>query len=140
VLDGVATLLLNALLIAAGVGLLAKKEWGRRLSLWTAGLKIAAAVVIQAYYLTVVVPDLSAGMATMVSGMVAQQADPAEAEQAKQMFGTVYSITYGGVAIMTLLLAIIYPIVSLTLLTRPRVVEAMQAQSAMPPAQATAAT
>jgi hypothetical protein len=55
-IDTIASLLLNALLVASGAGLLALRPWGRKTALGVAGAKIALASFTLAYALIVTIP------------------------------------------------------------------------------------
>ena len=72
-IDVLTSLVLNSLMIVAGVGLIRFREWGRRLALWVAGLKIARLVIVNGVYVLVAVPIFSKGIADMMADAMAQQ-------------------------------------------------------------------
>ncbi|MBX6315423.1 MAG: hypothetical protein IRY99_21305, partial [Isosphaeraceae bacterium] len=54
--DVITGLLLNALMFTAGLGLLRLREWGRRLGIWIAGLKIARLLALALVGVLVISP------------------------------------------------------------------------------------
>ncbi len=125
--DVVTGLLLNILLIVSGIGLLSFKEWGRRLGLWVAAAKIIRLVALYGYFILVVVPNLSQAFMSMFKEMfdeMAKAAPPGQrvpgAAEMEQM-GTAMGIFYTAFAVGMVILGVIYPIIVLSLLSRPRV-------------------
>ncbi|MBN2292008.1 MAG: hypothetical protein JXM70_06250 [Pirellulales bacterium] len=119
VINGFSGALLNIVMIISGVGLLLLKGWGRLLALWVAGLKILRLAASTAFYCFVCVPIIAQGMMGVME-KVGAQAGPAQQPPALEM-GTMFAAMYWVQAIGFALVASIYPIVCLVLLTRPRV-------------------
>ncbi|MGP0065561.1 MAG: hypothetical protein ACLQGP_18395 [Isosphaeraceae bacterium] len=116
-----AAILLNILMIIAGAGLIALKEWGRRMSLWVAWLKILrwAAMVVMAFVL--VLPITMEKMTRTFEKLLDQSRPAGAAPPIKASELARYSAISGG--ILVVLVAIggsIYPALSLWFLTRPR--------------------
>lgn len=69
VADGIAGLITNSLLIAAGVGMIRVRPWARRLAIGTAYAKVAVIVVSLAVMLLVVIPAQIEAMEKMMKAM-----------------------------------------------------------------------
>jgi hypothetical protein len=127
--------LLNVLLIVAGVGLVRLKQWGRRLGIWVAALKLVRLVALCALLTAIVVPALSRTLGqfartdvgeAFVRQAVEQQntrsiASPAGSTlrlSASDIVEILRAVGYG-YAFMSLGLGAIFPAVSLVVLTRP---------------------
>ncbi len=122
-LDNIAGLFLNGLMIAAGMGLVALRTWGRRLALQVAALKLLKVIVMTVLTVGFLVPlnvvrtrefyerieararaqgmGANAGMGTQVAEMTA-------------ITSTITSVGFG-------IIAMIYPALSLWLLNKPSV-------------------
>ncbi|HEX8200536.1 MAG TPA: hypothetical protein VF590_08610 [Isosphaeraceae bacterium] len=113
-------MLLNVLMLAAGIGLVRLREWGRRMSLWVAGLKLARLLAVTASVIVVVVPVTTRNMQRAFAELQ-QQAGPAPAQgqpnaaEMAQSLGTMSTVY----AIGLLILGAIYPAITLAVLTRP---------------------
>jgi hypothetical protein len=125
--DFVTGLILNVLMVVSGIGLVCYKEWGRQLGLWVAALKIVRLVALQTTFILVVVPDMTKAFTDMFQEMfqeVAKAGPPGQrvpgAAEIAQM-GTAMGIMYTAMAIGMVILGVIYPIIVLILLSRPRV-------------------
>jgi hypothetical protein len=119
-------LALNAPMLASGIALLRLREWGRRLALWVAGLKLVRLLVLTIASLIVVAPLMTRMMGQEFEkvGTQMQQAGrgagPVQAQQLKQMrFFTGIAMTASYVGFYAL--GAIYPAVVLRVLTRPGV-------------------
>lgn len=108
---------LNLALIASGVGLVQRVEWGRRLGLWTAAVKLPVVVLMQVLWLAWVVPSLSRAVGEPVGDMMAAQRGgmPAGMPNMTQLYALIYSIW----GIFVLLCGSAYPIILLVMLRRP---------------------
>ncbi|RUL86835.1 hypothetical protein [Tautonia sociabilis] len=117
--DAASGLVLNLLMVGAGVLLVQRVEWGRRLSVWVAGLKLVRLVVSQGIWLAVVVPALSRVIGQSVGDMMASQGGgpPPGMGNMTQL----YAIIYSAWGVFMLVVGSIYPIVSLVVLSRPGV-------------------
>jgi hypothetical protein len=118
-------MLLNSLMLAGGLGLIALSEPGRRLSIWVAGLKIARLALLTAFTFGVIIPktvEIQRGQFKRIQ--VEQKAAMGKAAAGGPDFGVLETVavassyaTWGGY----FLLAPIFPIVLLVALNRPRV-------------------
>ncbi len=110
------SLILNALMLASGIGLLRLKERARRLAIWVGGLKIARLVALMLIQLVFILPLTTKLQREMIVGMGAGGAPNAQAAQT-----TAKMAAAAGVAMNLVLtvLAMIWPIVMIVLLTRP---------------------
>ncbi len=123
---------LNILLIIAGAGLLRRQEWGRKLCLWTAGSKVVRLLIDQGLWIFVVVPDLAQ---TIGDAMTKMMPPNAQGPPPGAMTG-VYLVVYSVQGVLTILFGSIYPLISLYLLSRPRVREACQGAGMSAPSAA----
>jgi hypothetical protein len=116
-------MILNVLMLAAGIGLVRLREWGRRMGTWVAGLKIARLLALTASVILVVIPTTTRIMRrdfAEIERQVAQggaapapaAANAAELARAVGTMSTVY-------AVGMLVLGSIYPAITLAVLTRP---------------------
>jgi len=110
-----AGLILNVLLVISGVGLIKLKEWGRKLSLWAAGLKLGRLVVVAVYQVVVIAPLMAGQMKGMMDAM-AQQAGPGAPPMGG--FAAMMAGMQSAAAVAGFIFASIYPIVVLVCLTR----------------------
>jgi hypothetical protein len=115
------SLVLNVMMLVAGIALVNRKPSGITLGLWTAGLKILRLILIYSLFAIVVVPPLALGL-----GKVAIQASQAQMTGRPMppnmdlaFFVRTYTIMYTVVAVAMIVFGSIYPIVSLWLLSRP---------------------
>ena len=109
--------LLTSAMIVAGVGLLQRLEWGRRLALWTSGIAIARQVVLQSIWLLLIVPGMSKAIGEQVEVAMAAQG------AGGMPFGTsmtqLYVIIYSIWGLVALVIGSTYPAITLVVLTRP---------------------
>ncbi len=125
--DVVSGLILNVLMIVSGIGLVAYKEWGRKLGLWVALLKIVRLIAVYGFFLLVVVPGLTRAFSSMFQEMADQMAkaappgQPAPKAAELAQVGTTVGIVYAAFAVAMIVLGAIYPIIVLILLSRARV-------------------
>lgn len=117
-------IVVNLMMLASGIGLLSWRPWARKLGIWTAFLKIVRLVLAYGFFVLVIVPVFAHNLGQMVVEMMASQpgmmggrgaAPPAE------MFERIYAIMYSGMGVGYVVLAVIYPILLIWLLTRPGV-------------------
>lgn len=125
--DVTTAFVVNVLMIVAGVGLVGYREWGRSLALWVAAIKIVRLLVLYTYYILVVVPVMAQTFVSIfreVFDEVAKNGPPGKGvpgpKELEQM-GTMMGVMGTGFAIMMMLFGIIYPIITLIVLTRPHV-------------------
>lgn len=140
VTDAVTGLILNALMLTSGIGLLAARGWARKLALWVGGLKIARLMLVYGFAIAVVVPFFATKMGEMVEKMISQMPQrpgappPAQISQAAAMG---YGISLSAGAVIMIIGGVIYPIIVIWVLTRPHVKAACGERLPAPPAQPT---
>lgn len=108
--EGVTCLLVNMLLLISGIGLLRLKNWGRRMAIQVAVLKIVRLALLAASLLLIVQPITNAKLAQ--AGARKPDAEQVEAMKNLQSFTSILLIPYLGVGS-------VYPGVLICLLTRP---------------------
>lgn len=116
-------LLMNILMIVAGIGLVNYRAWGRTLGVWVAGIKIVRLIGLYTYAVLWIVPIQVQAFLNMVKEMSAGQPgaqNPDELAKFATTMGIMMSVSW----ITIMVLGIIYPAVSLWLLTRPYVKQA----------------
>jgi hypothetical protein len=117
-----AGILLNILMITAGAGLMAMADWGRRLSLWVAWLKILRWAAITVLMFVLVLPITMEHMGKAFDQML-EQTNKAGGKAAPIKGSDLARISAISSAVFAVLGAIggsIYPALSLWFLTRPR--------------------
>ncbi len=128
------SLITNGLMFATGIGLLNLRRWGARWWTYLAWAKIVLAVLLWGYYIVGVAPVFSESMAKNVVAMIQQSGRPAGAGCRRSADLTrIYSIMNLIVAVGTMLIASIYPAISLWLLSRPGVKAAIVDKPATEP-------
>jgi hypothetical protein len=137
--DAIAGLILNALFVASGIGLVMLKEWGRKIALWVAGVKLVRLAIFLAVFILVVIPSIVRmldGMFGQITAISAQQAaaqgkaaPPALPPQARATMVQTAGIMYSSFAVVYVILALIYPGILLWMLTRPGAIAACQRRS-----------
>src|SRR5262249_7718006 len=111
------------LLLISGIGLVTVKEWGRKLGVCIAALKIARLLGLYGFSIIVIVPITTQRLIQMVEEMQ-QNFPPGQranagapiADMAKVM-GTMMTVSF----VAMIVLGAIYPVVALVVLTRPSV-------------------
>jgi hypothetical protein len=127
-------LVLNLLMLVSGIGLVAVHEWGRRLGVWVAVLKIVRLLAVYGFAIVTIVPITTERFIEVMKPMMEEAAvaqgggaaGPSPAEMAK-VIGIMLTSTFVGVII----LGAIYPLAAWIVLTRPGV----KAACRMPPDQ-----
>lgn len=134
--DAATGLILNSLLVISGIGLLASKEWARKMALWVAGLKIIRLIALNVFAIAVIIPAYSKAMGEMMKQMEASQppGGPPMADMADTM-SMGYAVMLSSMAGLMILFGIIYPIVLLWVLTRPKVIQACAPRPSTLPAE-----
>jgi Zn-dependent membrane protease YugP len=120
--EAAAGILLNVLMLIAGVGLVRMSDWGRRLALGVAWLKILRWIAIMVFTLVVIVPITSEA-----SQKILQEIDKTAKSKAGgggspiplAFFSQFTAILTAVVAVASALFGSIYPALSLWFLTRP---------------------
>jgi len=124
VADPLSGMIVNSLMLISGIGLIAAKNWARKLALWVAGFKIARLVLLYGYAIVVVVPLFAAMMGEMMEKTISTVPQrpgaplPANFGQSIAMF---YGIALSAGAVMMILGGAVYPLVVLWVLTRSKV-------------------
>jgi hypothetical protein len=131
--DAISGPLLNLGMVIAGVGLVLLKGWGRKLAIGVAALKIVRLIVLNGMLVLMVVPQMSNALGQLARTVIGdsfikhsmeqQQAQRGNAGPAPQLTAADFvqimrAIGYG-YAVMLLGVGVIYPVVSLIVLTRP---------------------
>jgi len=124
-------LFLNLLLVLGGLGLVLGRNWGRKLTIGVAGLKILRLALLSLILGFIVVPGVRGTMEEFAGtefgrsmlrhaiesrnagGIPTAQIEPAE-------FVQIFAALGYGYALMSLALGAIYPVICLILLTRPK--------------------
>jgi hypothetical protein len=124
---------LNLLMFASGMGLLQLRVWARRMGIWVAALKIARLVALTVFSVLVVIPRASPMMESFLasdlgrvwveSKMAAQNANravpaPQPEVDPKQLAPTLPGFSKF-MAVVMLGLGVIYPAISLAILSHP---------------------
>ena len=129
IFDAVSGLLLNVMMLVSGIGLVNHSDWARKLAIWVAGLKVLRLIAICALTVTIIGPAVSEGMGEFVveMGEMNPQA-PQHAQPPVKQITKIYSTMFIVWAFILLVLGSIYPLISLSLLTRPHVVQACKSK------------
>jgi hypothetical protein len=117
-------LLLNLLLLTSGIGLVMRRLWGLKLGLGVAALKILRLVLVYGYAAIVVAPLVAQGMAKFqmqqMQNMAQQQVTkPLPPELTVELMTRWLSVWLTSCAVGMIIIGLIYPTVSLWLLSRP---------------------
>jgi flagellar biosynthesis/type III secretory pathway M-ring protein FliF/YscJ len=129
--EATAGMILNVALVISGIGLLRMSEWGRRLALGVAWLKILRWVAIVLFTLVVIVP-ITTEMTQKVMNEVEKQAKAKSGGGGMPFpiasMGQFAAIAAAVTSVMSALFASIYPALSLWFLTRPSARAALMAR------------
>jgi hypothetical protein len=131
--DMVTALVLNVLMLASGIGLLRLKESARRLAIWVAGLKLARLAALLLIQMVFILPMTTKMQREMFAQMGASGAPNAQAMEMTAKMGAAASVA---MTVIISVLAMIWPIVMIVLLTRPGSRAACLAASKGPSAEA----
>lgn len=135
--DAATGLILNSLLVISGIGLLASKEWARKMALWVAGLKIIRLIALNLFAIAVIIPGYSKAMGKVMEQQmeVAQTPGGPAMDNMADTMSMAYAFMFSSMAGLMILFGIIYPIVLLWILTRPKVIQACAPEPSMHPAE-----
>jgi hypothetical protein len=119
--DLLTSLVLNLMMLIAGIALVNRKPSGITLGLWTAGLKIIRLILIYSLFAIVVVPTLARTLGKVAVAATQAQVTgrPMPPNVDMAFFVRTYTIMYTVVAVGMIVFGSIYPLVSLWLLSRP---------------------
>ena len=121
-------LVLNTLLLVSGAGLIGLREWGRKLAVVTAALKLVRLFTLSAVSIAVVVPITAAMMSKDMAPLVAQMKAKGGPNNPASMFinPQMFSAQGAGGVVIGLIFASIYPVLLLFQLNKARVKAACQ--------------
>jgi hypothetical protein len=130
-LDFGSGLALNVAMLVSGIGLVQLKEWGRKLGLWTFGLKIVRLGVLATIMIIFILPITAKMSSEMMAGMMQSGAGGPQAAMMGNMaklqaaFGTAQ-------AVLGFVFGSIWPVIGIVLLSRPGTRVACQASKPKP--------
>jgi hypothetical protein len=130
-LDFSSGLALNVAMLVSGIGLVQLKEWGRKLALWTFGLKIVRLGVLAMIMIIFILPITAKMSSEMMAGMMQSGAGGPQAAMMGNMaklqaaFGTAQ-------AVLGFVFGSIWPVIGIVLLSRPGTRVACQASKPKP--------
>jgi hypothetical protein len=130
VTDAVLGIVLNIVLILSGAGLVAMREWARKLALGVATAKIGRLVLLQGCNIIFILPIMARQMAAGMDEMMTQMPvgpGAAPPPQFGSQFAMLMLAMMSGSAVCTAVFGAIYPILLLWFLTRPDAKAACQA-------------
>lgn len=119
--DGFTGLFFNLLMFISGVGLLFRKEWARKLAIWTAGLKIVRLVGLQAVNIVVIIPIRM----KLMQEMYEQMNIGGQGVAIPEMAG-IQGMMFTAWAVVLLVVGCVYPALTWWFLSRPGVKVACQ--------------
>ncbi len=119
--DGSTGLFFNLLMFISGVGLLFRREWARKLAIWTAGLKIVRLISLQAVNMVVIIPIRMKLMQEMYEQMNMGGQGVATTEMAG-----IQGVMFTAWAVVLLVVGCVYPALTWWFLSRPGVKVACQ--------------
>jgi hypothetical protein len=113
-------LILNALMVAAGVGLIRLRAWGRSLAMWVSGLKILWTAVMGVITVAIILPiTVSASQDYLRKAMAEQAAAGIRPAPQMAQVGRYLGVFSTASAVGATLIALIFPAITLWVLTRP---------------------
>jgi hypothetical protein len=138
--DNITGILVNIPMLIAGIGLVRLKEWARTLSLATFAVKIVLLVVFCIWAVVAIVPEMTRVVNKQFDQAGAQlqaqsSGNPRAAAQGQKMLkgiGMAMGVMYTAMYIGMYGGAMIYPVIGLVVLTRPRAKAACIAASSKP--------
>ena len=120
--DVASAMLLDILLLVAGIGLLGRRTWGIRLGIATAAAKIIRLILFYGYMALAIIPLVAQGQGRMMSEMLIeeQQAAGKTTPTSVNIYESVqmFSILFTVLTIVTMIFGSIYPAIVLWLLSR----------------------
>jgi hypothetical protein len=120
-IDLLSSLVVNVMMLFAGIALVNRKRSGITLGIWTAGLKILRLIVVYGAFAIVIVPNIARNMGKVVLQAMNAQATgrPMPPNVDLDFFVRTYSIMLTAFAVGMIIFGSIYPIVTLWLLNKP---------------------
>ena len=122
VTDILSGLLLNVFLLISGAGLVGMREWGRKLAVWIAAIKIGRLFLLTIYSIIFVAPVMAKQMTEALQQMLSQMPPGRGGAPPPQMgseLATIYGTMMTVSAAAMLVFGSIYPGILLWALTRP---------------------
>lgn len=116
--DAITGLALNVAMFAGGIGLIQLREWGRRTVFWVAALKVARIAAALVLGVGVAAPVLGQAMGTSLASYMAQM--PGARGPGPQQMRSIMTILWTAGLVVYELLALIWPVIVLWVLSRPR--------------------
>jgi hypothetical protein len=136
--DSLSGIAMNIAMIVAGVGLLRLRQWGRKMSLWVAGLKIVRLVLLSVVTVFAIAPTLGEGLGEAVEEMIANTPGAGGGQGPPPgMFAMVYGIMFSVMSVGMALFGVIYPAICLWLLRKPAIKAAFEPGAVNLPAAGT---
>jgi hypothetical protein len=120
--DVATALVLDVLLLVAGIGMLRREMWGIRLGIAAAAGKIARLVLLYSFVIVAVIPPMAQGSGRVALEMAQQQkamGAPMPPMMDAAFFTKLYFVTYTVMAVGMMLFGSIYPAIALWYLSRP---------------------
>jgi hypothetical protein len=115
------SIILNLLMLIAGIGLVGYKEWARVTALWVAGLKIIRLLALYGAFIALVAPVMTKKFVSFFEEFaqsVPQRGGGPNMQQMPQQVGMVYGVMFTIIGIAMIVLGSIYPLITLWVLTR----------------------
>jgi hypothetical protein len=126
-LDMLTCLVVNVPLLVSGIALIQLREWGRKLALWTCGIKIARLAALGLFAIIAIVPMMTRRMTTEMDKMGAQiqasRGGPGGGppiQQQMRFVGGLMGAAMTGTYIVIYAGGMIYPVIAIWALSRPR--------------------
>ena len=120
--DSMTALVLNVLLLAAGIGLVGRRMWGIRLAMATAAAKIVRLVLLYSFVVVAIIPPIAQGIGKLAFEAVLKQpgmgAKPPPMLNAA-FFTKMYYVMFTIPVVAMMIAGSIYPAISLWFLSRP---------------------
>lgn len=125
---------LNLLMLASGIGLTQLRVWARKLAIWVAALKIVRIISLTLFLTLVVVPQASRVLKSIAqtelgtvilakanASLIQASAGPPPMRYTAENFSLAMSLIAYFVAVLFMILSLVYPAITLVVLTRPGV-------------------
>ncbi len=119
--DGSTGLFFNLLMFISGIGLLVRKEWARKLAIWTAGLKIIRLIGLETVNMLFIIP-----IKTKHTQAMYEQMDLGGQGVATTEMAGMQGVMFTAWAVVVLVVGCIYPALTWWFLSRPGVKVACQ--------------
>ncbi len=120
VLTGV---VLNILMLTAGIGLLHWRPWARSLAVWTSAVKIVRLILLYGFFIIVIIPPYCQRLGDAVEQMMTapQFSGIKGVAMSGGFYARMYTVMYSAFGLGVMLIGVIYPAIVIWCLTRPAV-------------------